>query len=503
MKSKILRIALLFVIILLGLLTVKVNAAYKSNDPTVTSGGTITITVKSTESLENYDISLKSYTGLTYVSCSAENAAVNSSAGKISFATLGTGATTLGTFTFKAPEVTETKKYSVEFNINDGETTNTSTVTVNPVKTQTNTNTDTNTNTGNNNSGSDTTQEQPKEDEVKKGTINTFYINGIKVKQYLNLTNKDSASVQVNTSTKEGATIYNSATKKSYKVKSGATTNIQIVEGTNTLTITLDTGYQETRKIYSQKEEEVEPNVIEENNDEIKVLLKSLLVKGVNSEDEKMELSFTPEFSSEVYEYNMLLDETLSDITKLEIEAVATENNFTVEIAGNEELKEGENTVTITVKSKDGEKTVTYKIIVVKEAKVTPIVAEPTVEVEEEVIKPLWDRTEQILITVFTSIISIMGIVYAVIEYRYKKGPEAKIPNSGTTLEEDMNKEVEIDKIGDIPFAKIGFEKEIDNKEDVLKDEEQEIEFKDIKTQREEIEEELKKQSKRRKGKHF
>lgn len=493
MKNKILKITLLFVVILLGLLTVEVNAAYKSNDPTVTSGGTITITVKSTESLENYDISLKSYTGLTYVSCSAENAAVNSSAGKISFATLGTGATTLGTFTFKAPEVTETKKYSVVFNINDGETTNTSTVTVNPVKTQTNTNTNTGSNNAGSTTGSTTTQEQPKKEEVKKGTIDTFYINGIKVKQFLNVTNKDSVSIKVNTSTKEGATVYNSLTKKSYTLKSGESKNIQILEGTNTLTITLETGHKETRKIYSQKEEVVEPNVIEEKEEEKveKVLLKSLVVKAVKSEEEKIELSLTPEFASEVYEYNALLDEVLTDVTKLEIDAVATNDDFTVEIAGNENLKVGHNTINIIVKSKDGKTTTTYKVVVTKLAKVVPVVAEPTVEVEQEVVKPLWNRTQQILITVFTSIITMMGIAYAIIEYRYKKEPEIKIPYSGLTLEEEMNKEVEGSLEDNIPFAKVAFEKENTDKIDVLKDEKEE----------EEVEEKVK--EKPRRGKHF
>lgn len=342
-----------------------------------------------------------------------------------------------------------------------------------------------------------TTQEQPKKEEtkkeeVKKGTIDTFYINGIKVKQFLNVTNKDSVSIKVNTSTKEGATVYNSLTKKSYTLKSGESKNIQILEGTNTLTITLETGHKETRKIYSQKEEVVEPNVIEEKEEEKveKVLLKSLVVKAVKSEEEKIELSLTPEFSSEVYEYNALLDEVLTDVTNLEIEAIATNDDFTVEIAGNEDLKVGHNTIIITVKSKDGETVTTYKILVAKLAKIIPVVAEPTVEVEQEVVKPLWNRTQQILITVFTSIITMMGIAYAIIEYRYKKEPEIKIPYSGLTLEEEMNKEVEGSLEDNIPFAKVAFEKENTDKIDVLKDEKEEVEEEKVK-------------EKPRRGKHF
>ena len=42
--------------------------------------------------------------------------------------------------------------------------------------------------------------------------------------------------------------------------------SVQVAEGTNTLTISLANGYKTTRKIYSQKEEEVKPNTIEEDN---------------------------------------------------------------------------------------------------------------------------------------------------------------------------------------------------------------------------------------------
>lgn len=478
------------------------NAGYSASNPTVKSGEKVTITVTSSTALEAYNLDLESNGGLTFNSCSkakdTDGDIISINGSSIGYMSTSGKATKLGTYTFTAPAVTEKKTYTVKFKV-DQSTTVTSTVTVEPVKTQTNTNTGSN-------SGSNTTtqkpQEEPKKEEVKKGTIDTFYINGIKVKQYLNVTNKDSVSIKVNTSTKEGATVYNSATKKSYKLKSGASTNIQIVEGTNTLTITLDTGHKETRKIYSQKEEVVEPNVIEEKKEEVKVLLKSLAIKAVKDEEEKVDVSLTPEFSSEVYEYNILLDEDLADVTKLDIQAVPTSDDFKVEITGNDELKVGHNTVTITVKSKDEKTTTTYKIIVAKLAKVVPVVAEPVEEVqqEQEVVKPIWNREQQILITVFTTIIAIMGIAYAIIEYRYKKEPETKIPNSGTTLEEDMNGEIEQDKIDEIPFVKVGFEKEDTDKIDILKDEGQ-PEFKDLNSDKNEIEE-PKKPTKRR-GKHF
>lgn len=278
---------------------------------------------------------------------------------------------------------------------------------------------------------------------------------------------------------------------ESYTINGGKSNTVKLEEGTNTIRIKLASG--NSYKIYVRREAKVDdtPNVIEEKPEkEAKLLLKSLSIKGVKSEEEKVDLLLTPEFSAEVYEYALLLDETLSDITKLDIEAIAQSEDFTVEITGNEELKDGENIITITVKSKDGKNTQDYKIIVTKEAKTVPV-ATPvtTVEVEQEVVQYLWDPTKKVIITVFTSIIALMGIAYAIIEYRYTKEKidEAQIPYSGINVDNEEDKE-------EMPFAKVGFEKEVEDKKDILKEE---------KISNDDIEEDTKKQTKPRRGKHF
>lgn len=291
---------------------------------------------------------------------------------------------------------------------------------------------------------------------------------------------------------------------ESYTINGGTSNDVKLEEGTNTVIIKLASG--NSYKIYVRREakEDDTPNIIDEPTEEVKVGLKSLLIKGVAEDGEEIELSYAPEFFSEIYEYQMLLDETLSHITKLDIQAIGLQNDFIIDITGNEELKEGENTITITVKSQDGKTTVTYTIVVTKEAKAEEVLA--TVDVEPEVKKPLWNTTQKILITVFTSIIAIMGIVFAVIEYRYQKEHkgEKKERNREETLEEepsfsDINIETqEKEEVsGDVPFATIGFENEVD-KENVRKEEPK---FQKIVDQSNEVEEELKKQTK--KGKHF
>ena len=72
--------------------------------------------------------------------------------------------------------------------------------------------------------------------------------------------------------------------------------------------------------------------------------------------------TLSPEFDPNIFEYTL----RVSEIDKLDIEAIANDEKATVEIIGNNELVDGENLLTIIVKSEDGTKTVTYTITVNK-----------------------------------------------------------------------------------------------------------------------------------------
>ena len=78
--------------------------------------------------------------------------------------------------------------------------------------------------------------------------------------------------------------------------------------------------------------------------------LKSLTVEGQE---------LLPEFSSDVTSYSM---NVTTDVDKLEIKAEAEDEKATVDIKGNTELKDGDNTVTISVSAEDG----TVKIYEIK-----------------------------------------------------------------------------------------------------------------------------------------
>lgn len=262
-----------------------------------------------------------------------------------------------------------------------------------------------------------------------------------------------------------------------------------------TLKVTAESGATQTYTVRVPRlaEEDTKPNVIEEKEEEpeeeeVKVLLKSLSIKGVISEEEeKVDLAITPEFSSEVYEYTLNLTPEQNDITKLDIEAVGTQDDFTVEITGNEELVDGENIITIIVKSKDGEKTATYQITVVKQPKETEAVAavapmeisQTPQEVEQEL------SVSKILIVIFTSIIAIAGVVFGVMEYRYTENKNGEFSS--------------------IPYADIGFESENEEKQDVLEEFKETEEIEPIKEDNNEEFETLGEEDKKskRRGKHF
>lgn len=401
MKNKILKITPI-IFILLGILSVNIYAVtYTSTDCTVKSEENITITVKASENLQNYDLSLTSYTGLTYVSCSAnENAAVNSSTGSISYATLGSGTTILGTYKFKAPKVTKDTTYNVVFDING--TSNTAKVTV-KAETQTPTTPDTPqtpttpTITEPKFTNADKTMYATKDcnlraswstssaaTSIKKGTelkvtgtstdkVNDYvwyrvsYNGATKyIASYL-LTNtkpeeeKKSDNAYLKTLTIEGQELIPAFNKETTSYTMQVTSDItelninaeaedekasvsiqgnkDLKDGENKLTISVS-AEDGTTKIYE---------ITITKSEKVALGLKSLKIKDTD---------IASTFKTDVYKYEI----NVKDVTKLDIEAAPSDETATIEIVGNEDLQEGENIITIIVSSKDGKEKVTYQI---------------------------------------------------------------------------------------------------------------------------------------------
>lgn len=142
-------------------------------------------------------------------------------------------------------------------------------------------------------------------------------------------------------------------------------------EGTNTfnVVVTAEDGKNQktytinvTRKTKEDKTEETSNGNTEEKPEENtetdpleeKFGLSELKIEGLEIE---------PQFQTDIYEYKVELKE---DLDKLNITTLATKANATVEITGNENLKEGENIITILVKGENEDETAAYQIVVNK-----------------------------------------------------------------------------------------------------------------------------------------
>ena len=164
----------------------------------------------------------------------------------------------------------------------------------------------------------------------------------------------------------ENVTIYATAQDKKATIEGiGAQ---KIIEGKNALNVVVTAEDGTTKKTYTinvtreaanninettlnagEKQSENKEQATEENTD-----LKRLSIKGYD---------LTPAFSPNVYEYKV---DVGKDVSKLDIETEGANNNVSVEIVGNEDLKDGENTVTLLVYNEETKQNSTYQIIVNK-----------------------------------------------------------------------------------------------------------------------------------------
>ena len=197
----------------------------------------------------------------------------------------------------------------------------------------------------------------------------------------------------------------------------------------------------------------------------------------------KLEISgfeLQPQFQTDVFEYNVDLKENLD---KLEIETVATQENATVEITGNENLQDGENIITILVNSEDGQESVAYQIIVNK-----------TVEKQEVMPKSVGnDKIKKIaILSGAVGIIVIIAVVIIVKKIKSSKN-EAFIPYENIFDKDDEEFE---ENNSEIDNNEKYFEKE-NFEEDKVVEQGQDADNLDV------YEEEKIKHKKRSKGKRF
>lgn len=190
---------------------------------------------------------------------------------------------------------------------------------------------------------------------VKEGTISPEFKSD--VKEYALTIPYETSEVNV------------TATPTDSKATVAVEGNKDLKEGENTVTIKVTAEDGSTSNY-----------VIKVTRKRVPVALKSLMIRYENQEGEVIELPLTPAFGFDKLEYT--LEELEYWVEKLSIEAIPNIEGATVDIQGADNLQEGENTITITLKIaaedvKEGEEpkeeTITYTIKVNKKEEPTLI----------------------------------------------------------------------------------------------------------------------------------
>lgn len=151
------------------------------------------------------------------------------------------------------------------------------------------------------------------------------------------------------------ATIKGNGTQKLNQGKNSLNVVVTAEDGTTktyTINVTREEGSNTTNDINSNTTEETTDE--EENQEDSVSDLKSLSIKGFNLE---------PAFSPDVYEYKVNVN---GDISSLDIETEGANHSVSVDIVGNENLTDGENTITLLVYNDETKQNSTYQIIVNK-----------------------------------------------------------------------------------------------------------------------------------------
>ena len=223
-------------------------------------------------------------------------------------------------------------------------------------------------NTGTSSSNNSSSNENEKKTETTSTKSNNANLSslGIKPNDFKGFkASKTSYDVTVPSDT-EKVTVYATAQDKKATIKGNGTQKLNQGKNSLNVVVTAEDGTTKTYTINVTREEgsnttndtnsnTTEETTDEEENQEDSVSdLKSLSIKGFNLE---------PAFSPDVYEYK---ENVNGDISSLDIETEGANHGVSVDIVGNENLTDGENTITLLVYNDETKQNSTYQIIVNK-----------------------------------------------------------------------------------------------------------------------------------------
>ncbi len=217
------------------------------------------------------------------------------------------------------------------------------------------------------------------------------------------------------------------------------TGNKTLTEGENAFNVTVTAEDGTTKKIYTinvlrkAKEGTNNPDKTDENtnNDDNTDNKDDNTASTDNNDDQPTEIfglselnvagfDLKPEFKTDIYEYSLDIKENKE---KLDITTVSTEANANISITGNEDLKEGENIITVLVTNEKGDKTATYQIIV-------NIKSEDNILLGDNESTGLNKKQQMLILGIAIIIIVGAGIGAIILIVKKSKGSASKIPYS-------------------------------------------------------------------------
>ncbi len=250
----------------------------------------------------------------------------------------------------------------------------------------------------------------------------------------------------------EKITIYATAKNNKDTITGTGSKNIKV--GQNKCEIKVTSEDKKKTKTYvinvtrKEKEEEPEEKLNEDDEERNENNEADTLIQGLKNISIK-NYNLSPSFSQDTYSYKVDVNEL---VDKLEIDTESTSDDIEVEIAGNENLKQGENIITILVHNKKDDSTSTYQItanIENQEAKLT------TENKELENAKSNSNLKEWIIKGVMLGII-ILIIVFLIKRHKlnkeYDEYDEDEEDDADEDADEDYNYEDEDDSEDESEF---------------------------------------------------
>lgn len=197
--------------------------------------------------------------------------------------------------------------------------------------------------------------EQQEQDAQNAGKSSNNYLIELTVKGY-ELTptfDKQTVNYSIEEEIDENSLEINAVADDERATVSG-TGNVSLQTGENNLRIEVEAENGVKRTYFIKCNKKIEDE---------ELTLSAITLLAVSTDGSTQEIFLNKEISDDVFEYSC---DVYSDVNKIQIETTSEKSDANITITGNENLKEGQNTITIALKDDSGKETI-YKIQVNKQ----------------------------------------------------------------------------------------------------------------------------------------